>query len=236
MNRFAIDESKLAHWLDTELSGAGELDIDPTWNPQDYGQETSVYDLVRQAHGQVIIPPQDMRVSFCYRDDSDGGCYCWLVDIAAGLHGLRLASAFEEMRRLVPDERVGREAAESILREAVEQANGCLAALVRHTGLRGAAETDAVIAETTIERSITPEPDGDDAGWLAGVADGLAWVLGQDASDDMRRLARAALARAGDQAIAANSQPRPGLDVATLAPAQQTADLKDPADSQRETQ
>jgi hypothetical protein len=45
MNRFAIDESKLAAWLDTQLSGASELDIDPTWNPQAYGQETTVYDL-----------------------------------------------------------------------------------------------------------------------------------------------------------------------------------------------
>jgi hypothetical protein len=45
MNRFAIDESKLAAWLDRQLSGAGELDTDQTWNPQDYGQETTVYDL-----------------------------------------------------------------------------------------------------------------------------------------------------------------------------------------------
>jgi hypothetical protein len=173
MNRFAIDESKLAAWLDTQLSGASELDIDPTWNPQAYGQETTVYDLIRKAHGQVILPPDGIGVAFCYCDDSDGGGYCWLVDIAAAQpHDLRLASAFQEMRWLVTDEQVGREAAESILREAVEQANGCLTALARHTAPRGTEEIDAVIGETRLKHSVTPEPD--DPGCQAGVADGLA--------------------------------------------------------------
>jgi hypothetical protein len=142
MNRFAIEESTLADWLDRQLSGAGEIDIDQAWNPQDYGQETAVYDLVRQAHGQVIAAPHTSSVAFCYCDDNGGGSYCWLVDVAGGdPYGLRLASAFEEMRRLVPGEQVGREAAESILREAVQRANQCLTALAEHAAATGEGKT-----------------------------------------------------------------------------------------------
>jgi hypothetical protein len=208
MSRFAIDESNLAAWLDTELSGAGELDIDQTWDPQDYGQETTVYDLVRHACGHVIIPPHhEMSVAFCYCDDSDGGRYCWLVHIGAlGPRRLRLASAFEEMRRLVPGEQVGRKAAESILREATEQANACLTALAQYTGPRAAARIDAVLTQTRLQ---PPAAGGDDPGWLAGVADALAWALGQDPSHGMARLTRIALTQTGDQAPAEPEVARP---------------------------
>jgi hypothetical protein len=230
VSRFAIDESKLAAWLDTQLSGAGELDIDQAWDPQDYGQETAVYDLVRQAHGQAIIAPEGMSVAFCYCDDSAGGRYCWLVDIAAaGPRGLRLASAFEEMRQLAPGEQAGRQAAESILREAAEQANRCLAALAGRAAPRGAEEVEAVLAQARLAR-VAAGPGGGDPGWLAGAADALAWALGQDTSAGMAQLARAAPARASAQEPAApdpaGPPPGPGA-AAQAAPSGPAAELGD---------
>lgn len=133
-----------------------------------------------------------MSVSFCYCDDTDGGSYCWLVDVAYP-HVLRLASGFEEMRRLVTNEQTGRAAAESILREAVDRGNGCLAALARHTAPTPAAHINAVLSEARTPRSDTGRPRGDDPNWRTGVADALAWALGHTTSAAMRTLARAAL-------------------------------------------
>jgi hypothetical protein len=120
----------------------GELpEIYDDWNPVAPGNESDVYQVVRCAVDAGIIgkpatPPHpgdseasapcDWDLAFEYVDDSDGGCYYFLVWL--GLR-LKLATAAVEMRKLGEREATGVAAALAILTEAVASANEALDAL-----------------------------------------------------------------------------------------------------------
>ena len=65
-------------------------------------------------------------LEFVFVDDSDGGGYCFMVRL--GLH-LKLATWFEEMRKVGERDATGIPAAMAILTEAVSSANATLDAL-----------------------------------------------------------------------------------------------------------
>jgi hypothetical protein len=120
----------------------GELpEIDDCWNPVDPGNESVVYQLVRCAVDAGIIgkpatppspggpgtgDPDDWDLDFEYSDDSDGGCYYFLIWLS---YRLKLATQAVEMRKLGERDAIGVAAALAILIEAVTSANATLEAL-----------------------------------------------------------------------------------------------------------
>jgi hypothetical protein len=111
-------------------------EIDDEWEPRDSGNEMEVYDLVRDAIDAGIIgTPADETINgkteqldleFVYSNDSDGGVYYFIVRLGIRL---KLATLFEEMRRLGEPDSIGITAALAILAEAVISANATLDAL-----------------------------------------------------------------------------------------------------------
>jgi len=146
LGEFTLNESVAREWLtktvsyrDAEYNGGDlpeYLDTDPeldlpeditsAWNPKwadDNGRSTS--NLIALAHkAGAITTPERLEVSFDWSEDSDGGYYRYLVDLtdAAGRR-LRLASYAEEIRRLADDEDKGVDAAMTVVRDAVREAN-----------------------------------------------------------------------------------------------------------------
>lgn len=154
--RFTVDPVQARHWLrhavvayaayangdepPADLDGPrpeGNLpEIDDDWDPRGAGNEIDVYNLVRDAVDAGIIgaptgAPIDgaterWDLEFVYVDDSDGGGYCFMVRL--GLH-LKLATWFQEMRKVGERDATGIPAAMAILTEAVTSANATLDAL-----------------------------------------------------------------------------------------------------------
>jgi hypothetical protein len=127
----------------------GELpEIYDDWNPVAPGNERHVYQVVRCAVDAGIIgkpatspypggaegsAPSDWDLDFEYLDDSDGGCYHFLVWL--GLR-LKLATPTVEMRKLGERDAIGVPAALAILVEAVTSANAALDALDEYVANR----------------------------------------------------------------------------------------------------
>lgn len=153
--RFTLDEDRARNWLrhavaahtdtghappsnDTEPARpAGDLpEIDDDWDPRAPGTEQDVYTLVRTAVAAGIIGSPTSRTAdgsverwdleFNYSDDLDGGGYHFTI--APG-GGLKLATLFAEMRKIVEPDATGIPAAMAILAEAVASANATLYAL-----------------------------------------------------------------------------------------------------------
>lgn len=154
--RFTLDEDRAHIWLRHAVaahvayingdqppaglegfSPSGNLpEIDDDWDPRAPGSEVDVYDVVRDAVDAGIIgTPVDETVhgrtekwdlEFIYSDDSDGGGYYFIVRLGLDL---KLATLFEEMRRLGERDATGVAAALAILTEAVTLANATLDAL-----------------------------------------------------------------------------------------------------------
>jgi hypothetical protein len=130
----------------------GELpEIYDDWNPVAPGNESDSYQVVRCAVDAGIIgkpatPPYLGRtgasaacgwdLGFEYVDDSDGGCYYFLVWLGLWL---KLATPAVEMRKLGEREATGVTAALAILTEAVASANRALDALDEYASGAGPA-------------------------------------------------------------------------------------------------
>jgi hypothetical protein len=155
--RFTLDETRAAAWLaravtahDADLRGdtgtpppGEELpEITTGWEPRAYGEENTVYLLIRlAADAGVITAPDDMELDFRYSGDDDGGFYCFHVGLGSSV---ALASYSQEMRKLGDGDALGTDAAMSILREAVETANYTLDGLAELiAGLRAQAQSPA---------------------------------------------------------------------------------------------
>jgi hypothetical protein len=154
--RFTLDEDRARSWLRHAVAAylascngdqppivpdgsrlVGNLpEIDGDWDPRAPGNEVDVYNVVRDAVDAGIIgTPVDETINgraekwdleFIYSDDSDGGCYYFMIRLGLSL---KLASLFEEMRRLGEREATGVAAAMAILTEAVTSANATLDAV-----------------------------------------------------------------------------------------------------------
>lgn len=153
--RFTLDEDRARNWLrhavaahtgtghappfnDTEPARpAGDLpEIDNDWDPRAPGTEQDVSTLVRTAVVAGIIGSPTSRTAdgsverwdleFNYSDDLDGGGYHFTI---APRGGLKLATFFEEMRKIGEPDATGIPAAMAILAEAVTSANATLYAL-----------------------------------------------------------------------------------------------------------
>jgi hypothetical protein len=121
---------------------AGELpEIYDDWNQVAPGNEGDVYQVVRCAvHAGIIgkpaTPPyqgragassaDDWDLEFEFVDDSDGGCYYFVVRLG---FRLKLATSAVEMYKLGERDSTGAAAALAILIEAVASANRALDAL-----------------------------------------------------------------------------------------------------------
>lgn len=154
--RFTLDPHRARTWLLHAVAahGApsnadeppGDLDgphpdghlpeLHDTWDPREPGSETDVGAMVRDAvDAGIICTPADERINgkigqwdldFVHFDDGDGGAYCFMLRLGAHL---KLATFFEDMRKLGEPHATGITAALAVLTEAVTSANATLAAL-----------------------------------------------------------------------------------------------------------
>ncbi len=134
---FKLEEEPARTWLAHVIAahttrgtppgtGAHRPPIGADWNPVEAGEEGAVYLLVRGAQeAGVLIAPPGAEIDFEYSDDSDGGCYRFVLAVSAPAP-LTLASYAQEMRKLGDRDATGAEAAMAILREAERAANQIL--------------------------------------------------------------------------------------------------------------
>jgi len=121
--------------------------VGPAWNPlEEPGGEDDVFLLVRAAQeAGVLSGPPGAELDFEFTDDTDGGYYRFLLELARPAR-LKLASYAEEWRKLVTRDACGADAALEILREAEITANQMLRQLVEFIdagGLRSPADDQA---------------------------------------------------------------------------------------------
>lgn len=136
-DKFVLDEDKARTWLkrlQDQVTESEAYDIliaddwEPRWMESD---DTTVYRLVSEAQeAGVIVSEANYELNYVFADDSDGGMYFFTVDIWDG--SLRLASQYQELRRLGDPETKGIDAAVSILNEAVSFANEMLRNLAKY--------------------------------------------------------------------------------------------------------
>jgi len=160
--RFTLDESAAKAWLQRAVAiheawvrsedlpedaeprrdGASLPEIGDDWQPLACGNETDVYNVVRDAaDGGIIGRPADHDLDFEYSEDDDGGSYRFIVYIGTNL---ALATRSTGMSKLGDgDEARGVAAALAILDEAVASANWALTHLDEYVAQRTGNLADA---------------------------------------------------------------------------------------------
>lgn len=132
--RFTFHEDKLPGVWTAFREEFWSLDEDDDWDPRDDDTDTVIFRLLDDAQGAgVIAGPGTISFTYCGGDDDS---YCFHVSLPLTddktYPVLRLASLWEEMRRIGKRDTRGINAARAVLEEAVLNANEALKDLDRY--------------------------------------------------------------------------------------------------------
>lgn len=128
-NPFTLHENRLpAVWtaLRDEFWGTTGAD-DDTWDPRDDETDTLIFRLLDDAQAAGVVTGPGL-ISFVYCGGENDDSYCFHVSLPIGNDvnswpWLRLASRWDEMRRIGERDVFGIDAARAVLSEAVYYAN-----------------------------------------------------------------------------------------------------------------
>jgi hypothetical protein len=129
--RFVLDEAQARAWLTEQQVNDEDFDVDipANWEPRLLDSEdNSVYDLLWQA-GERHIVTGPAPLEYVFADDSDGGMYWFTVSLK---DGPRLASMYQEARKIGAPDVTGIDAAIAVLQEAVSLGNEVLITLEKY--------------------------------------------------------------------------------------------------------